>query len=499
VKLRVVFFIIIACVAWAEEPPRRRVFASLSIGEEALSLAFRFRGLAAAAGAGLSLSVPRMAMGASFAEFENDACAVYVGIGRFLEGRALRNLPGSQPRGNVATLWSQASESGEALSVFGMATAGLRFVVLADPSSESDDAILGGFRLCGIEGGTRFGDRCAVDGGLSLAAVPGKDSGDGWRRGAACQPASSVLSAAIAARYIGDPIEADSWFSCEAGSLAEPGAAMSLRLAATRSAGFFAGASLGIFVASGRFRTLFAESPTRDFSADIKARFVAGPWRFSLGATAASFGGKNSGARVVAKDVSTFERLLWQWRADMVALSIEACFREFSLRTRGSADSAGPKDALVALCLAPPGRDLRRVGLSGSVTARFAKTSSSSSDEEDEDNGWDDEDDEYAGVETGLADFTLRSLRGEGCLRWNPPANLLSGAGNAKLSLSARHGEESWAFTLSGSLSQTFTFPYAIEITIGLRTPTGGLVLGKIPEDLPRLSLDCGFPLGWRP
>ena len=498
-KTRAFFFFLLACAAGAEGEPGRGLSASISLGDAAMGLSFAVRGAGASAGAGVGFAFPEMAAEAPYAEFESAGCAAYVGAGRFADGRALRNLPGSRPGIAAAKLWARGSGSGGALSVFGLAACGLRFVVLADASNGGSGEASRRFRFCGVEGGAPLGDRLAVDGGIGLAAAPGADSGDGWRRGVACRPATSILSAAVAARCAGDLVEADAWISCVAGSLAEPGAAFSLRLAASGAAGCAPSASLGLFAASGRYRAVLAEPPARDFIADAKVGFAAGHWRLSLGVVAASRCGDGAGALVSAEGVSSLERLLWQWRVDMAALSIEAGCGECSLRARGSADSGGPKEGLLELRLAPPDRGGRGAAMSGALAARFARqaASASSSDEKDEEGDWDDEDgDEYAAVEARAADFALRSLRGEGGVSWRPPPGRSVGGGGAKLALFARRGADSWGFALAGSLSQSFALPGAVEFKLRLQSPPGGYNLGRAPEELPRLFLECSLPLG---
>ncbi len=502
-------------IAGAGELPGRRVSASFAYGEGALGIALRVEGAALSAGAGLCLALAGLEPGAPYAELESDVCAAFIGIGRFQDGRAIRSLPGSPAGSRAAALWNRNPQGGEALAVFGIAASGLRFVVLADAageglaageasaSADGDAPAFKRFRFCAVEGGASLGDRCAIDGGLSIAAKPGEDSGEGWRRGAAWKPATSVLSAAIAARCAlvcaGLPIDADAWLSCEAGSLAEPGAALSLRIVASGSSGAFSGASFGIFAASRRFLTALAEPPPRDFIADMKASFRAGPARLSLGATAASLHGDGSGRLAKASGVSPLDRLLWQWRVDMATLSIEAGCGALALRARGSVDSAGPKDGILALRLAPPElaeRGDRRAEFSGSLSARFARAAAATSEDEDDEGGWDDEEeDEYAAVEASLADFALRSLRGEGGLAWNPPKGRMFGRGGAKLSLAARPADGAWAFALSGSLSQAIAIVPGVEFSLGIRSPSGGYGLDAAPAELPRFSLDCAFAL----
>ncbi|MCE1196612.1 hypothetical protein LWX53_08970 [bacterium] len=494
-KARTLFFILLASAAWADDRPRSGVSASISIGEAAMGISFGVRGAAASAGAGFEFAFPEMAAESPYAEFESGGCAAYVGIGRFAEGRALRNLPESRPAVAAAKLWARGSGSGGALSVFGLAVRGLRFVVLADASGGETSELSERFRFCGAEVGAALGDRCVVDGGIALAAAPGGDSGDGWRRGAAWRPATSILSAAVAARYAGNPLAVDAWLSCAAGSLAEPAAAFSLRLAANGAA---SSASLGLFAASGRFRAVLAEPPSRDFIADAKVGLTAGPWRLALEAVAASLFGDGAGAHLTKEEVSSLERLLWQWRVDMAAFSIEAAYGKLSLRARGSADSDGPREGLMALRLALPDHGGRGVAVSGALSARFARpaASASSSGGEEEEGEWGDEDDdEYAAVEAKLEDFALRSLRCEGSVSWRPQPRRAVDVGEAKLSLSARRGEGSWGFALGGALSQSFVIPRAVELKLRLQSPPGGYALERPPEKLPRLSLDCAFPL----
>lgn len=535
-KVQGLLLIAVAAVACAGEPPGRGASASLAFGEGILGIDFCVKGIGMSTAAGLTLAIPELEPGAPYAEMANDACAAFVGIGRFQDGRAIRSRPASQARIGASALWSRASASGEALSIFGIAASGLRFVVLAEPPGGgmlageapaagdwSDDASKR-FRFCGVEGGAVLGDLCAVDGGLGIAAKPGEDSGEGWRQGAAWRPATSVLSAAIAARYggriAGCPVEADGWLSCDTGSLVEPGAALSLRIAAGTPSGLSPGASLGIFAASGRFLTALAETPSRDFFADAKIDFIAGPLRFSLGSTAASLYGNGSSRLVKAEGLSPLNRLLWQWRVDMATLSIEAGLGPIVLRARGSADSGGPKDGVMALRLAPPelsGRSFRGARgtssssgtsgtygtsgnrlaeFSGCLTARFARAAAASSDEEEDESGWDDEeDDEYAAVESSLADFALRSLRGEGCFAWNPPKGGIFGKGGATMALTGKRADGSWAIALSGSLSQSIAIATGFEIVVGIQTPSGGYAFDAAPDELPRISLDCAFPL----
>lgn len=512
-----------AAIAWAGEPQGGGASASIAFGEGELGIDFRVKGFGMSTAAGLRLAIPELEPGAPYAEIENDACAAFVGTGRFQDGRAIRSMPASQARIGAAALWSRASKNGEALSVFGIAASGLRFVVLAEPqdgegASVEDPAEGGGdddaykrFRFCGAEGGAVLGDRCAIDGGLSIASKPGEDSGEGWRRGAARKPATSVLSAAIAARYAGRiagcPVETDGWLSCDAGSLVEPGAALSLRLDAGASSGLSPSVSLGIFAASGRFLTALAEPPSRDFFADAKIDFRAGPLRFSIGSTAASLYGNGSGRLVKAEGLSPINRLLWQWRVDMATFSIDAGLGPLVFRARGSADSGGPKDGVLALRMAPP--ELGERGFrgadgasgasfpefSGCLTARFARAAAAADDEEDDESGWnDEEDDEYAAVESSLADFALRSLRGEGSVSWNPPKDGLFGKGGATMALAGRLADGSWTIALSGSLSQSFAIAPGIEIALGIRTPSGGYSLDAAPDELPRISLACAFP-----
>jgi len=512
VKVQGLIFIAVAAIAWAGEPGGRGASATIAFGEGVLGIDFCVKGIGMSTAAGLRLAIPELEPGAPYAEIENAACAAFVGIGSFQDGRAIRSMPASQARIGASALWGRASKNGDALSVFGIAASGLRFVALAEPPGDGGDAVARRFRFCGAEGGAVLGDRCAIDGGLSLAAKPGEDSGEGWRRGAAWLPATSVLSAAIAARYggriAGFPIEADGWLSCDTGSLVEPGAALSLRIAAGASSGLSPSVSLGIFAASGRFLTALAEPPSRDFFADAKIDFLAGPLRFSLGSTAASLYGNGSGRLVKAEGLSPLNRLLWQWRVDMATFSIEASLGPLALRARGSADSAGPKDGVLALRLAPPElseRSLRGPGgangnrfpkFSGCLTARFARAAAASSDEEEDESGWDDEEeDEYAAVEASLADFALRSLRGEGGISWNSPTGGIFGKGGATMALTGRRSDGSWAIALSGSLSQSITIAPGIEIAIGIRTPSGGYALDAAPDELPRISLDCDFPL----
>ena len=501
-----------AAIAWAGEPQNLGASASIAFGEGVLGIDFCVKGIGMSTAAGLRLAIPELEPGVPYAEIENAACAAFVGIGSFQDGRAIRSMPASQARIGASALWGRASKNGEALSVFGIAASGLRFVALAEPPGDGGDDVARRFRFCGAEGGAVLGDRCAIDGGLSIAAKPGEDSGGGWRRGAAWLPATSVLSAAIAVRYggriAGHPVEADGWLSCDTGSLVEPGAALSLRIAAGAPSGLSPSASLGIFAASGRFLTALAEPPSRDFFADAKIDFLAGPLRFSLGSTAASLYGNGSGRLVKAEGLSPLNRLLWQWRVDMATFSIEASLGPLALRARGSADSAGPKDGVLALRLAPPElseRSFRGPGgaggkrfpkFSGCLTARFARAAAASSDEEEDESGWDDEEeDEYAAVEASLADFALRSLRGEGGVSWNPPTGGIFGKGGATMALTGRRSDGSWAIALSGSLSQSITIAPGIEIAIGIRTPSGGYALDAAPDELPRISLDCAFSL----
>ncbi len=529
-KLQGLLFFAVAAIAWAGEPPGRGASASLAFGEGILGIDFRVKGIGLSTAAGLSLALPELEPGAPYAEMANDACAAFVGIGRFQDGRAIRSKPASQARIGASALWSRASASGEALSVFGIAASGFRFVALAEPPSGETSAGEGSaagdwnddaskrFRFCGAECGAVLGDLCAVDGGLGIAAKPGEESGEGWRRGAAWKPATLVLSAAIAARYGGliaaCPVEADGWLSCDAGSLVEPGAALSLRIAAGAPSEGTPRASLGFFAASGRFLTALAEPPSRDFFAEAKIDFFAGPLRFSLGSTAASLYGNGSGRLVKAEGLSPLNRLLWQWRVDMATLSIEAGLGPLIFRARGSADSGGPKDGVLALRLAPfepRGRSFRGARsvngtnsasgnrfpeISGCITARFARAAAASSDEEEDESGWDDEeDDEYAAVESSLADFALRSLRGEGSAAWNPPKGGIFGKGGAKMALTGKRADGSWILALSGSLSQSIAIAPGFEIVVGIQTPSGGYAFDAAPDELPRISLDCAFPL----
>lgn len=502
-------------IAGAGELPGRRVSTSFAFEEGSLGIAFRVEGAALSAGAGLCLALDGFEPGAPYAEMESDECAAFIGIGRFRDGRAIRSLPGSPAGSRASALWNRDSRGGEALSVFGIAGSGLRFVVLADASCEGSaagEASASGyegasasnrFRFCAVEAGTSLGDRFAIDGGLSVAARPEEESGEGWRRGAALKPATSLLSAAVAARCAlvcaGLPIDADAWLSCEAGSLAEPGAALSLRITTGGSPGAFSGASLWLFAASGRFLTALAEPPPRDFIADMKAGFRAGPARLSLGIAAASLQGDGPGRLAKASGVSLLDRLLWQWRTDMVTLSIEAGCGALVLLARGSIDSAGPKDGLLTLRLAPTelaGRGDRRVEFSGGLSARFARVAAATSEDEDDEGGWDDEEeDEYAAVEASLADFALRSLRGEGGLAWNPPKGRMFGRGGAKLSLAARPADGAWAFALSGSLSQAISIVPGVEFSLGIKSPSGGYGLDAAPAEIPRFFLDCAFAL----
>lgn len=502
-------------IAGAGEMPGRRLSTSFAFEEESLGIAFRVEGAALSAGAGLCLALDGLEPGAPYAEMENDECAAFIGIGRFRDGRAIRSLPGSPAVSRAVALWNRDSRGGEALSVFGIAASGLRFVVLADASGEvpaAGEASASGdggapaserFRFCAVEAGTSLGDRFAIDGGLSVAAKPEEESGEGWRRGAAWKPASSVLSAAVAARcapvWAGLPIDADAWLSCMAGSLAEPGAALSLRIATGGSPGAFSGASLWLFAASGRFLTVLAEPPPRDFIADIKASFRAGSARLSLGAAAASLQGDGSGRLAKASGVSPLDRLLWQWRIDMATLSIEADSGALALRARGSIDSAGPKDGLLALRLGPTelaGRGDRRAEFSGSLSARFARAAAATSEDEDDEGGWDDEEeDEYAAVEANLADFSLRSLGAEGGVAWKPPKGRMFGRGGARLSLAARRADGAWVFALSGSLSQAIAIVPGVEFGLGIKSPSGGYGLDAAPAELPRFFLDCAFAL----
>ena len=509
-RVQGLLFVAIAAIAWAGEEPSQLVSASIAFGEDKFGIDFRIQGPARSVGAGICVAAPDFAAECPYAELESEPCAAYIGIGRFQDGRALRSLPAAQAKSSGAALWSRAAGSGEALSVFGIASSGTRFVAIADPSGESGQGISDRFRFCGIEGGTGLNDRCSIDAGICIAAKPGEDSGEGWRRGAAWQPATSVLSAAVAARFAapcaGRPIEADAWLSCDAGSLSEPGAASALRLSASWPSGFLSGASLGVFAASKRFLTVLAEPPSRDFYADLRATFRIGSWRFSAGAIAASLKADGSDGLVKVEGVSALDRILWLWRVDMATLSIEAGCETISFRAKGSADSGGLKDGALALRLAVPesggardGRDSSggsgarkfAAALSGSLTARFARVSdAASSEEDDDDGGWDEEDDEYAAVESARSDLALRSLRGELDLGWDPPMGRIAGKGGAVLALAAHREGESWTLALSGTLSQSFAIGRGIALKLGVRTPSGGYSLDAAPDRMPRLSLD---------
>lgn len=499
-------FIAVAAIAWAGDESGRLVSASIACGEEKFGIDFRIKGLSRSVGAGICVSVPNFAAEFPYAEMESEPCAAYIGMGRFQAGRALRSLPSAQAGSGASALWSRADGSGESFSIFGIAASGIRFVAIADPSGESDRALPDHFRFCGIEGGAKLKDGCGIDAGVCLAAKPGADSGEGWRRGAAWQPATSVLSAAVAARQAfpcaGGSIAADAWLSCEAGSLVEPGAASALRLSASWPTGFLSSASLGLFTASRRFLSVLAEPPSRDFSADLMVSFSMGAWRLSAGAVAASFKTDGSEGLLKVEGASALDQVLWLWRVDMATFSIEAGCKAISFRAKGSADSGGLKDGVLALRLAAPegggarggsgGRTNRALAaaLSGGLTARFARVSAAASTEEEDDDGWDDEDDEYAAVESVRADVALRSLRGELDLGWDPPMGPVVGKGGAKLALAARREGESWTFALSGSLSQSLAIGRCIALKFGVQTPSGGYSLDAAPDRLPRLSLD---------
>jgi hypothetical protein len=510
----------LAAVAAIGAEPNRTISASIGFGEEKLGLDFSIKGAGQSVGAGFCADVTGMAAERPYVEFESEPCAAYFGIGHFQDSRALRSQPASQPKSEAGAMWTRGISSGEALSVFGIASSKVGFVVIADAAGEISAEIADRFRFCGVEAGAGIGDRCRLDGGVSLAAKPGAGSGEGWRSGAAWEPATSVISAAAAARYAawsGEPsfepsTVADAWFACEAGSLAEPGAAMVLRLSAGWRVGLLSGASLGIFAASRRFLTVLGEPPPRDFSADLRTDFNVGGWRFSMGAMAASLQSDGSGRLEKSEGVSALDRILWQWRVDMAALTIEASSGGFSFRARGTADSGGLKDGAMALRLAPKRRGDARDGgasggafrevaprrlrpvFSGGAAARFSRAPAAADDDAEEDEDlWDDEDDEYAAVETGMASLALRSLKGELSADWEPGAPGVIGDGGAKLAVAARRGDDSWTIALSGALFQSIRFGRGIALKFGIQTPAGGYVLNEAPESLPRFSLDIGI------
>jgi hypothetical protein len=504
----------VAAVAAVGAEPNQMFSASISFGEEKLGLDFSIKGPHRSVGAGIRADITGMAAELPHIEFEGEPCAAYFGVGRLQDSRALRSQPASQPKTEAGALWTRGTSNGEALSVFGIASSGVSLVMIADAAGEKSAEAADRFRFCGAEAGAGIGDRFRLDGGVSLAAKPGADSGEGWRSGAAWEPTTSVISAAAAVRYAvsraGSAISTDAWLACETGSLAGPGAAITLRLSADKRAGLLSGASLGIFAASRRFLTVLGEPPPRDFSADLRTDFNVGDWRFSAGALAASLQSDGSGRLEKSEGVPYFERILWQWRVDMAALSIEASSEGFSFRARGTADSGGLKDGVLALRLAPVQRgdardarvscdvfrkaDPRRTwpAFSGSASARFSRASASETDEEEEEELWDDEDDEYAAVETGVASLALRSLKGEFGAAWDRAAFGVVGEGGAKISVAARRGHDSWTFALSGALSQSIHFGRGISLKFGIQTPAGGYALDAAPSCLPRFSLDFG-------
>lgn len=407
------------------------------------------------------------------------------------------------------------------------------------------------FCLTGAEIST---EKTGFSGALSLSASrqPAKAARAGWRPGAPALPAARLFSLSAAARFSNDRFALGAWVSGSAGYLAAPGLAFALDSAFSAQknrgeapepvgpslrAGFF------VFGASQSYKTPLGAAPLYDFLAEVRFTFKGKALSFVSRASTASLSapfltapsqpdspsagagsGETGGRPFLARaDADWLSLLAWRWRSDLVRCAADLEIDRYRLGGVFVLDPEGAKSAACSLSRRAAGAIPLSFG--ASLNCFFARQDESGPEDK---TGADESSDKSIGIQATanerssirqektpgagfgsgkslFGNLALSSIRLGAELVWAGQGRAQApdrgegqsqdrkgfwGQGRAELALSAKKTEETFSFSLSGSLSQCFYIGRKGRLTVALQSPSGGFSLDRPPADLPRLRIE---------
>lgn len=442
---------------------------------------------------------------------------VFAGRGRPNDWIALKDKPYRNSQGSARSLWSpQSGETGSSL-LFGLSSGGVGFFTLAEAMDAAEErapaspkeTMEASFRLAGLQvaaGAGGFSGAAAA----SLARSPAEASGDGWRPGKAFSPADSVFGIASSARIRQEEAQAGLWIGASAGYLDTPG------LAAALDGGFEIPMGRGalrdrslmrlkifIFGCGSVYRTPLGNPPLYDFAFDAEVALRANSFVLIAGLSMYSQSDEESSGNIHLlreHGISMLDRLFWLWRTDAVRAALDLSLDAWSLAGMVSADVGGLRGGSIVLRYAPdPGGP---TGAAFGTACRAAFSRSGRAGEDDKEGEYDDEDDIDGSMaanwlEDSLAGgIDLSSIKFECSLKWGKSRPKIQiRTGRAALTLAAKKTEDDVRFFVAVELRQTFHLFDQMELSLAVKTPSGGYALDSAPAKWPNFTVECAFPV----